>query len=49
MQQKLMLRMGLLLMGILGLFCLSASIFKQQNQALAQQGTTTNLATLGLH
>jgi uncharacterized protein len=29
--------MGLFLIGILGLSCLSTSIFKQQNQALAQQ------------
>src|SRR3979411_1976567 len=31
------LSMGLFLIGILGLSCLSTSIFKQQNQALAQQ------------
>ena len=31
------LYMGLFLIGILGLSCLSTSIFKQQNQALAQQ------------
>jgi len=31
------LTMGLFLIGILGLSCLSTSIFKQQNQALAQQ------------
>ncbi len=29
--------MGLFLIGILGLSCLSTSIFKQQDQALAQQ------------
>jgi pimeloyl-ACP methyl ester carboxylesterase len=32
-----MLSMGLLLIGILGLSCLSTSIFNQQDQALAQQ------------
>jgi len=31
------LSMGLFLIGILGLSCLSTSIFKQQDQALAQQ------------
>ena len=31
------LSMGLFLIGILGLSCLSTSIFKQQNQTLAQQ------------
>jgi uncharacterized protein len=31
------LSLGLLLIGILALSCLSSSIFKQQNQALAQQ------------
>jgi hypothetical protein len=31
------LSVGLFLIGILGLSCLSTSIFKQQNQALAQQ------------
>jgi hypothetical protein len=30
------LSLGLFLIGILGLSCLSTSIFKQQNQALAQ-------------
>jgi pimeloyl-ACP methyl ester carboxylesterase len=35
------LSMGLFLIGILGLSCLSTSIFKQQNQALAQQYITT--------
>ncbi len=33
----MMLSIGLLLMAILTLFCISTSIFKQQNQALAQQ------------
>jgi hypothetical protein len=33
--------MGLFLIGILGLSCLSTSIFKQQDQALAQQYITT--------
>jgi pimeloyl-ACP methyl ester carboxylesterase len=33
----MMLPMGLLLISILGLSCLSSSIFKQQDQALAQQ------------
>jgi len=32
-----MLPVGLLLIGILGLSCLSASIFKQQNVVMAQQ------------
>src|SRR5690349_13743159 len=31
------LHLGLLLIGILGLSCLSTSIFKQQDQVLAQQ------------
>ena len=31
------LSLGLLLIGVLGLSCLSTSIFKQQNQALAQR------------
>ena len=31
------LSLGLLLIGVLALSCLSTSIFKQQNQALAQQ------------
>jgi len=35
------LSMGLFLIGILGLSCLSTSIFKQQDQALAQQYITT--------
>jgi hypothetical protein len=39
--------MGLILIDMLGLSCLSTSIFK--DHALAQQGPTTNLATLGLH
>ncbi|MFY9796103.1 MAG: hypothetical protein WAJ93_10465 [Candidatus Nitrosopolaris sp.] len=34
---KTMMLSGLLLIGILGLSCLSISTFKQQNQALAQQ------------
>ena len=33
--------MGLFLIGILGLSCLSTSIFKQQDQALAQQYVQT--------
>ena len=33
--------MGLLLIGILGLSCLSTSAFKQQNQALAQSYVQT--------
>ena len=33
----MMLSMGLFLIGILGLSCLSTSIFKQQDGALAQQ------------
>ena len=35
------LSLGLLLIGILGLSCLSTSIFKQQDQALAQQSVQT--------
>jgi pimeloyl-ACP methyl ester carboxylesterase len=37
----MMLPMGLLLMAILGLSCLSTNIFKQQDQALAQQYVQT--------
>jgi len=33
----MMLSLGLFLIGVLALSCLSTSIFKQQNQALAQQ------------
>jgi uncharacterized protein len=33
----MMLSLGLLLIALLALSCLSTSIFKQQNQALAQQ------------
>ena len=36
-----MMLSGLLLIGILGLSCLSISTFKQQNQALAQQYSPT--------
>jgi hypothetical protein len=35
--KTMMLSLGLLLTGVLALSCLSASIFKQKNQALAQQ------------
>ena len=35
------LSLGLFLIGILGLSCLSTSIFKQQDQALAQQSVQT--------
>ena len=35
------LSLGLFLIGILGLSCLSTSIFKQQDQALAQQYVQT--------
>src|SRR5215469_14219575 len=35
--KTIMLSMGLLLISILGLSCLSSSIFKQQDQALGQQ------------
>ena len=37
----MMLSMGLLLMAILALFCISTSIFKQGNQALAQSYAQT--------
>ena len=36
------LSMGLFLIGILGLSCLSTSFFKQQDQALAQQYSPDN-------
>ena len=35
------LSVGLFLIGILGLSCLSTSVFRQQNQALAQQYVQT--------
>jgi hypothetical protein len=35
--KTMMLSMGLFLIGILALSCLSTSIFRQQDQALAQQ------------
>ena len=35
--KTMMLSLGLLLTGVLALSCLSTSIFKQKNQALAQQ------------
>jgi hypothetical protein len=49
----MMLSLGLLLIATLGLSCFSTSIFKQQDQALAQQYIQTikyrNLGTAALN